>query len=78
MEPKQLREFTIFWKDGIRELVTGRTAEEGISLKGYAEKALLLVDFYLEGDCADKSIEEQEKLYLEPRMIAEEKIFFTR
>lgn len=45
--------FTLFWLDGKREVVEGRTIAEAMTLAGYSSGALRALDFYANGDCDD-------------------------
>lgn len=42
--------FTLFWLDGRREVVQGRTIAEAMTLAGYGGGALRALDFYASGD----------------------------
>lgn len=45
--------FTLFWRDGKREVVSGRTPAEAMTLAGYGGGALRALDFYTSGDTDD-------------------------
>lgn len=42
--------FTLFWLDGKREVVQGRTIAEAMTLRGYSQEALRALDFYASDD----------------------------
>lgn len=42
--------FTLFWLDGKREVVGGRTIAEAMTLAGYGRGALRALDFFAPGD----------------------------
>lgn len=45
--------FTLFWLDGKREVVQGRSIAEAMTLAGYSNGALRALDFYASGDNQD-------------------------
>lgn len=42
--------FTIYWRDGKRQLITGRDIANAFTNAGYGNGALAVVDFYANGD----------------------------
>ena len=42
--------FTLYWRDGKREVVQGRTIAEAMTLSGYGGGAVRALDFYASGD----------------------------
>lgn len=47
------RTFTLFWLDGKRELVHGRSIEEAMTHAGYGAGAVRALDFYADGDSSE-------------------------
>lgn len=45
--------FTLFWKDGKREVVRGLHAADAMTAAGYGGGAIGALDFYAAGDCHD-------------------------
>lgn len=45
--------FTLYWLDGKREVVQGRTAAEAMTLAGYGGGAVRALDFYANGEDTD-------------------------
>lgn len=45
-----MKEFTIFWKDGKREVLTGSSAANAFTRAGYGAGAMGAVDFYSYGN----------------------------
>lgn len=43
--------FTLYWRTGDREIVSGRTISEAMTLAGYGGGAARALDFYAPGDC---------------------------
>ncbi len=43
--------FTLFWRDGLREIVQGKTIAQAMTHAGYGQGALRALDFHAEGDC---------------------------
>lgn len=48
-------DFTLFWKDGKREVVHGVHAADAMTSAGYGGGAVRALDFYASGDCQDYS-----------------------
>lgn len=42
--------FTLYWRDGKREVVQGRSAGEAMTLAGYGGGAIRALDFWAKGD----------------------------
>ena len=42
--------FTLYWRTGDREVVTGETVEKAMMLAGYGGGAIRALDFYAKGD----------------------------
>ena len=42
--------FTIYWKNGKREVITGETIEDAFSKAGYGGGAVHAIDFYMDGE----------------------------
>jgi hypothetical protein len=42
--------FTLYWRDGKREVVQGRTISEAFMLAGYGGGAMRALDFYANGE----------------------------
>jgi len=42
--------FTLYWRTGQREVVTGNTVEEAFTLAGYGAGAAPALDFHAKGD----------------------------
>lgn len=42
--------FTLFWLDGTREIVQGRTISEAMMLAGHGGGSIRALDFYASGD----------------------------
>ena len=45
-----MKEFTIYWLDGKREVLTGSSPANAFTSAGYGAGAMSAVDFYAEGD----------------------------
>jgi hypothetical protein len=45
--------FTLYWRDGKREIVTGTSPVEAMNRAGYGAGAVAALDFYAEGDDKD-------------------------
>ena len=43
-------QFTLYWRDGKRQVVRGRTVAEAMTLAGYGGGAVRALDFYANGD----------------------------
>ena len=42
--------FTLYWRPGDREVASGRTIAEAMTLAGYSNGAVRALDFYAKGD----------------------------
>lgn len=47
--------FTLYWRDGKREIVEGDDAADAMTNAGYGAGALRALDFYASGDCNEWS-----------------------
>lgn len=45
-----MADFTLYWKDGYRNVVRGRTVAEAMTLAGYGHGVLGALDFYAHGN----------------------------
>jgi hypothetical protein len=45
-----MNKYTLYWKDGKRELVTGTNISDAFTRAGYARGAIAALDFYKPGD----------------------------
>jgi hypothetical protein len=45
--------FTLFWRTGDRDLVSGRNIAEAMTLAGYGGGSIPALDFHAERDCRD-------------------------
>lgn len=45
-----MKTYTLFWKDGKREIVKGENPAQAMTLAGYSNGAVRALDFYGEGD----------------------------
>ena len=45
--------YTLYWRDGKRETVSGATPEQAMTLAGYGGGAVRALDFYANGDDRD-------------------------
>jgi hypothetical protein len=45
------KKFTLFWKTGDRNVVTGRNVAEAMTLAGFGGGSIRALDFHAEGDC---------------------------
>ena len=43
--------FTLYWRTGKRETVSGSTVETAMTLAGYSGGAVRALDFWARGDC---------------------------
>lgn len=50
MAQEQAPQWTLFWRDGLREVVRGRTVEEAMTLAGHGAGTLGALDFHAPGD----------------------------
>jgi hypothetical protein len=50
---KILNDFTIYWRDGRRELIKGVNLDVALANSGYTTKSLGIFDFCVDGDCGD-------------------------
>lgn len=44
------KQYTLYWRTGQREVVSGRTPEEAMTLAGYGGGAVRALDFYANGE----------------------------
>jgi hypothetical protein len=49
----RLSMFTIYWRDGHRQLVSGTSVANAVHRAGYAIGALTAIEFFAPGDCRD-------------------------
>lgn len=47
------QKFTLYWRDGQRNVVRGRTISEAMNLAGYGGGTLGALDFYAKGEDSD-------------------------
>lgn len=45
--------FTLYWKDGSKDVVTGVSIDNAFSLAGYGSDAIEALDFFMCGECND-------------------------
>lgn len=45
-----MKEYTIYWRDGKRDVLTGSNAANAFTNAGYGAGAMGAVDFYADGD----------------------------
>lgn len=50
-EDKQMEKFTLYWRDGKREVVEGYDCADAMTRAGYGGGAVRALDFYATGDC---------------------------
>jgi len=50
-----MKKFTLWWLNGNREVVSGRTLNDAMNRAGYAHGAVMALDFYSRGD-SDKFV----------------------
>jgi hypothetical protein len=48
-----MENFTLYWFDGKREIVTGTDAANAMNNAGYGNGALRALDFWAYGECTD-------------------------
>lgn len=48
---RTLNNFTIYWRDGRRELIKGINLDVALANSGYTSKSLGVFDFCVDGDC---------------------------
>ena len=56
--------FTVYWRDGRRELIQGPTIDRAFTAHGYGAGAVRAVDFYMHGDCKDYQWSSDKKEWL--------------
>lgn len=44
-----MKQFTLYWLDGLREIITGTSIADAFNRAGYGAGALRALDFYAEG-----------------------------
>lgn len=44
-----MKQFTLYWLDGLREIITGTSIADAFNKAGYGAGALRALDFYEEG-----------------------------
>lgn len=47
----ELKEFTLYWRDGKREVLKGTSIDDSMRARGYGQGAVAALDFYKEGNC---------------------------
>lgn len=45
--------FSIFWRDGKRDVLQGKTVADALTQAGYGQGALAALDFHAKGDCKE-------------------------
>jgi hypothetical protein len=56
-----IKDFTLFWLDGKRELVRGRDAADAMTKAGYGAGAVRALDFHAPGDSYDYKWNEKDR-----------------
>lgn len=49
-----MKSFTLFWLTGESEIVKGETISQAVTLAGYSQGALRVLDFYGNGDIREE------------------------
>lgn len=50
MHDSQMKTYTLYWRDGGREIVSGPDVAQAMTLAGYGGGAVAALDFYADGD----------------------------
>lgn len=61
IEKYSLKEFTLFWLDGKREVIKGYGIQDAINTTGYGGGAIRALDFHAEGDNIDYQWNKEKK-----------------
>lgn len=48
-----MKKYTLFWRTGNREVVTGNDPADAMNKAGYGGGSIRALDFYSSGDCND-------------------------
>ena len=68
------KQFTLYWRTGKREVVSGRDPAEAMTLAGYGGGAIRALDFYAEGDNHEYSWDSGEREWNNTALMKGEKI----
>lgn len=59
-----VHQFTLFWRTGDRNVVSGRSVAEAMTLAGFSAGSVSALDFYANGDCHDYVWEKERREWM--------------
>ena len=60
----ELKKFTLYWTDGKREVICGKTISDAFRAAGYGQSALNVLDWYDAGDTDTHSWDSQLSIWV--------------